>query len=328
MTTQEFLTALYRGLLGREPDAPGLAHHKAALDGGLSPADVVRGFLASDECRRAIEPYIDRYRLDGSPRMPVDCTVDPADMQALWDHVTRVWARYGDTDPYYSVLTDERWRKANMAREEALDAFYATGRVDVARLEAWLQRNELTLPTDGVCVEYGCGVGRVTRWLASRFRRVVAVDVSQPHLDAARRRLTADGVTNVDYVHITGRDSLGALAGCDLFFSILVLQHNPPPIMLEVLRAAVAGLRDAGLLFFQVPTYGTDYRFSMRDYRRCIAERQDMELHFLPQAEVFRLAAAHGILPVEVQPDHMIGQPSVWLSSTFLLQKTRNAAPR
>ena len=41
-------------------------------------------------------------------------------------------------------------------------------------------------PRGGVCVEVGCGPGRMTAVLAERFDRVVAVDVSQGMLERAR----------------------------------------------------------------------------------------------------------------------------------------------
>src|SRR5271169_236009 len=51
------------------------------------------------------------------------------------------------------------------------------------------------------------------------------------------------------------KSSLARLTNVDLFFSIIVLQHNPPPVILGILDAAFAGLRPGGLAFFQVPTY-------------------------------------------------------------------------
>jgi hypothetical protein len=54
MTNEEFVRSLYWGLMGREPDPPGLAHHLAVLDEGRHPhlaADVIRGFLQSHEFR-------------------------------------------------------------------------------------------------------------------------------------------------------------------------------------------------------------------------------------------------------------------------------------
>ena len=46
-----------------------------------------------------------------------------------------------------------------------------------------------------LCVDYGCGLGRVTLWLARHCKRVIAVDVSEEHLEIAQRELAARGVT-------------------------------------------------------------------------------------------------------------------------------------
>ncbi len=51
-----FVTELYANLLGRAPDASGLAGYTAALAGGESRAQLVAGFVASDEARLATGP--------------------------------------------------------------------------------------------------------------------------------------------------------------------------------------------------------------------------------------------------------------------------------
>jgi hypothetical protein len=51
-----FVTELYQNLLGRAPDAGGLAGYTAALAGGETRAQLVAGFVASDEARLATAP--------------------------------------------------------------------------------------------------------------------------------------------------------------------------------------------------------------------------------------------------------------------------------
>src|ERR671936_920920 len=53
-------------------------------------------------------------------------------------------------------------------------------------------------PHGGACVEVGCGPGRMTRHLAERFDRVVAVDVSPGMLALAGR------APNIDYRLVSG----------------------------------------------------------------------------------------------------------------------------
>jgi hypothetical protein len=59
MTNEEFVRALYRGLLRRDPDPAGFAHHLAALQAGSGShlaADMIRGFTESAEFRVAHAP--------------------------------------------------------------------------------------------------------------------------------------------------------------------------------------------------------------------------------------------------------------------------------
>jgi ArsR family transcriptional regulator len=54
------------------------------------------------------------------------------------------------------------------------------------------------VPRDWVVADLGCGTGNVAEILAPYVRRVLAVDQSEPMLDAARKRLA--GHTNVDFL--------------------------------------------------------------------------------------------------------------------------------
>jgi ubiquinone/menaquinone biosynthesis C-methylase UbiE len=80
-------------------------------------------------------------------------------------------------------------------------------------------------PRGGVCVEVGCGPGRMTGELAARFDRVVAVDVSPAMLDLARRSVHA---RNVEFRLVPGGcldDLEDGIA--DVVVCYLVLQHLP-----------------------------------------------------------------------------------------------------
>src|SRR5436853_398788 len=55
---------------------------------------------------------------------------------------------------------------------------------------------------NGTCFELGCGVGRVTRFLAERFRKVVAADISPGNLEVCKQYLRNEGVNNVELLQI------------------------------------------------------------------------------------------------------------------------------
>jgi 2-polyprenyl-3-methyl-5-hydroxy-6-metoxy-1,4-benzoquinol methylase len=317
----EVITALYEAMLQRRPDSGGLRHYADGLLHGLSLTEVLGQFLASEEFRRRFMPALpSRFLLDSAPPNATQVKFTAEERRALWNHVSEVWSAYGKSDPFWSVLTDERWRSKNLTNGQILDAFYETGGSEVLRLDAWLRRNGLE-SRGAVCAEYGCGVGRITHALARRFRRVVAFDISEPHLDAARRRLSEQGVENIEYVAVRNEAALDRLRGVDLFYSILVLQHNPPPIMADILMSAFSGLKPGGIAFFQIPTYALNYSFSTADYWNAVAKEKTMEMHFLPQKFVLELGRREGVYPVEIQPDWCIGHPDEWISTTFLMQK-------
>jgi SAM-dependent methyltransferase len=104
----------------------------------------------------------------------------------------------------------------------------------------------------GVCVEIGCGPGRMTELLAERFDRVVAVDVSREMLALARSRVTAP---NVEFVDVGGETLDPVENGiADVLLCYLVLQHLPERRLvagyfLEFARVVSPG----GRAFVQIP---------------------------------------------------------------------------
>ena len=308
----------FRAVLRREPDAGGLATYAGALQDGHDLGWLI-GVLASSDEFRAIGARLagQSFPLDSAPPMDVrpDCTA--AGLQALWDDVARVWSALGRDVPYWSVLTEERFRDG-AADPATLASFHETGEEEVRRLTAWLARAGWVLPPDAVCAELGCGVGRITRALARRFGRVIGLDVSAPHLAMARDQMAREGLANTSFVQLRGPADLAALDGIDLFYSVISLQHSPPPIILDVLGRAFAGLRPGGCAFFQVPTYGLGYRHGP-EYRA----RGEMEMHAVPQRAVLALAHRAGLAVAEVQADWCVGRPGEWISSTFLLLRER-----
>jgi hypothetical protein len=101
---------------------------------------------------------------------------------------------------------------------------------------------------------------------------------------------------------------------------VIVLQHNPPPLIAHILRKLLDALRPGGVAFFQLPTYSRGYRFEVAKYLRSKARADSVEMHVLPQAEVFSIVASHSCEMLEVLPDSCVGDPD-WISNTFLVRK-------
>lgn len=316
------VAALYRAFLQREPDAEGLRTQLNALRDGLTLECLVSAFLDSPEFYAKLPHLISLYPLDSAPAIAVDVDISPAERRILWKKVANAWSNLGEQDPYWSVLTHDQYRIDRMREGEAIDAFYETGHNEVTRMRTWLERNGCSVAANGTCVDYGCGVGRVTLWLARTFKRVVAVDISESHIRAAREYLKDKNIDNVDFHLLRGEEDLQVARGADFFFSFIVLQHNPPPIIKSILSTVLSSMRTGGLAFFQVPTYMSGYEFDVERYIESPTSGKDMEMHLLPQSEVFRIAQVTNCLPLEVQPDWLTGMWGAWISNTFLLKKT------
>ena len=195
----------------------------------------------------------------------------------------------------------------------------ASGAADAAQLVASLRRHGLAPSEFPHVCDFGCGVGRVTLPLAATFSRVTACDVSTAHLHVARRAAAEAGLRNAVFSLVNAVD-FGMAASFDLWFSTLVLQHNPAPIMAMILKRMFALLRPGGVAAFQAPTYMTDYRFSAAEYLAS-PPVEGFEIHVIPQAVVFALAQTAGCVPLEVREDEAVWPPSIVISNSFIFRK-------
>ena len=107
-------------------------------------------------------------------------------------------------------------------------------------------------PRDLNALEIGCGVGRMTRFIARIFGHVTAVDVSAEMLERAKANLSA--LDNVTLVHGDG-STLSAVADAsqDFAFSFIVFQHIPSAkVIASYCREVYRVLRPGGLFKFQL----------------------------------------------------------------------------
>lgn len=255
------------------------------------------------------------------PPMRIQLDTTDSERQALLQHIQSSWEHMGATEPHWSVLTAEQYKQKNIADNE--DAFYQTGKPNVETLWRSFQRNGIDPASLKTCLEYGCGLGRVTRWLAERFDKVYGYDISRAHLEGAGDYLSRKGLQNVTLRHIGSPADVAQLEPVDLVYSVIVLQHNPPPIIAMIVRGLLTALRPGGVAYFQVPTYQRGYYFSSANYLSEHCGQQGMEMHVLPQAEVFDIAAKTDAQVLEVFEDSWTGIIDGGRSNTFILRKNR-----
>src|SRR3954469_25068880 len=98
---------------------------------------------------------------------------------AEWRPFGWTWNRLGRRNAFGAILTVD-----GKIADWNIDEFLATGRVDVDRFLADLTRLLPTAARTSV-LDFGCGVGRVTRLLADHFETVVGTDVAPSMIEQA-----------------------------------------------------------------------------------------------------------------------------------------------
>lgn len=135
------------------------------------------------------------------------------------------WQRFGESQPYWAVLTDDKYRPPNIG-PGTLGEFFESGE---SHLEAVWDMIRRTLdPAFSPCraLDFGCGVGRVLIPLARRCPIPVGVDVARSMLEEARRNLSERGLVAE---LILGDDALSRVpASFEFVHSYIVFQHIPP----------------------------------------------------------------------------------------------------
>ena len=130
------------------------------------------------------------------------------------------------------------------------------------------------------------------------------------------------GVSNVTLRHVRTVDEMVNLERVDLVYSLIVLQHNPPPVIRLIVRAFLKALNPGGVAYLQVPTYRVGYRSSPGEYLENEAKKHVMmEMHVLPQRVIFT-AREESCELVEVLEDGSTGLRFGKVSKTFLIRKT------
>jgi SAM-dependent methyltransferase len=248
----------------------------------------------------------------------VDWQVSQAELTAMTQRVAETWSVLGSTCPHWSVLSGDEYLPD--AAVDNLDHFYASGTVDRDWLVATIGRAGRRADEFRTVLEYGCGLGRVTNHLAESFTQVIGCDISQTHLELAREYTAKAGITNVEY-RLSRPPEYAMAAPYDLWFSFLVLQHNPPPVMASVLRQGLRKLNSGGLAVFQIPVWARTYQFNATDYLMLQPPKDSFELHCLPQHAVFKLLQETKCTVLEVFEDDSIGDPD-WISNVFVASKT------
>ncbi len=129
------------------------------------------------------------------------------------------WTKLAQEDAKYFVLSDP-----DRQNEEK---FRASGKEDFESLilkDEFLQDRLKKISVKTV-LEIGCGVGRITEFIAGSFEKVYAVDISGEMIKKLKNRL--QGISNIKAFETDGVSLPLEDDSVDFVFSYIVFQHMP-----------------------------------------------------------------------------------------------------
>jgi SAM-dependent methyltransferase len=248
----------------------------------------------------------------------------------VWRNLTRVrsdWNSRAETDPLWAILTDPQMKN----RRWEPGAFFETGRLEIDELMSCAGSLGVELGRRRA-LDFGCGVGRLTRALAAHFDEVLGVDISPAMIELAREYNAH--VPNCTFVQ-NQDPGFRALPGgnFDLIYSSFTLQHMPPRYAMRYLRGMADRLRPGGLLIFQLPgksratPAGRLWRILREEiYRRHILRAQPlMDMYGVSKQRVTGFLERSGCRVLNVAPNGWAGPE--WTSYRYAAVREVASAP-
>lgn len=244
----------------------------------------------------------------------------------------RNWDAFAEDDPLWAILT---WDEKRGGRWDP-DEFFATGVEEVAGVLArveelrpgWLQ----SAPSDAHrALDFGCGVGRLSRALAARFDEVHGVDIAPAMVEAGRRFDVAGEVEF--HVHREPDLSLFADGFFRFLYSSITLQHLEPRFIEAYLDEFARVLAPDGVMVFQLPSeprrppnpsrwkhrlgvWGTKV---LRRARGLWDRRPVMDMHGLPREAVVARLQGLGLAVWAVDESGLAGED--WNSWVYVASR-------
>jgi SAM-dependent methyltransferase len=171
------------------------------------------------------------------------------------------WEEWGRRDPYFGVITNPKFRRADMTQGSKQE-FFESGRLHVEYVMQVIHRSIEPRFLPKAVLDFGCGVGRLLVPFAKIAEDVVGLDVSPSMLKEARRNCDDNGLSNVRF--FASDDSLSSLKGSfDLIHSCLVFQHilreRGARIFRALLRHIAPGGKGAFHLLYSKDSYADTY---------------------------------------------------------------------
>lgn len=158
------------------------------------------------------------------------------------------WQRNAEADPLWVILCNEgrergRWEEP---------AFFQTGRNEIDRVFAYMAAQGIQPARTGRFLDFGCGVGRLSRALIQRFDSGLGLDIA-PRMIELATGYNASDPRQVEF-RVNAQPDLSQVpsGSIDFVYSHLVLQHMPADLQTGFIGEFLRVLAPGGVAAFQI----------------------------------------------------------------------------
>ncbi len=157
------------------------------------------------------------------------------------------WNVLAELDPLWTILSEpgKKFGKWNPAE------FFSTGEREAHRVLEMCKSHGIDVTFDRL-LDFGCGVGRMTRGFSHAFQSCTGLDVSEKMISLAKAH-NADRA-NCTFIASDAAKLPFESGTFDFVFTVLVLQHLPTKkAILEYVAEFIRVVKDGGVISFQLP---------------------------------------------------------------------------
>jgi ubiquinone/menaquinone biosynthesis C-methylase UbiE len=217
----------------------------------------------------------------------------------------RNWEGLAQADPLWAICTDPSKRNSQWTKED----FFATGRKEIDAVLGYAASIGVCIDKSLPALDFGCGVGRLTRAMAEYFPECCGVDIS-PTMISMAQDLNRDRPQC--YFQLNEDTRLKRLPDnyFGFIYTSLVLQHIAPSCSHQYILEFMRVLKPGGVLIVQVPETlrassltKVRIRLALRSRLQSILGTQPphaMEMHCIKEAIIRKLMAQNGARVVNV----------------------------
>lgn len=215
------------------------------------------------------------------------------------------WEELAQTDPMWAICADPEKRNRRWTREE----FFATGVREIEKVLGHLRSLGVQLDSDAPVLDFGCGVGRLTRALSSHFHRCWGVDISATMI-ANAREFNGDCANCTFWLNETDNLKRFSDGYFGFIYTSIVLQHIEPRFVKAYLGEFVRVLKPGGVLVFQITDrfkagIFEELRMTVALRRRLLTlfgkKKADIMMHHMTETDVRRVMAQFNVKVIDVR---------------------------